>query len=61
MQCEKCPANYQQQCPESYEEDAYCKCGILDEERTERKNGALGCNLRPKTIQNRLKQEKKKV
>lgn len=54
MQCEKCLANYCQQRPESYEDDAYCKCGILDEDRSERKDGTLGCNLHPKTIQKRL-------
>lgn len=50
MKCDKCKACMVIEYSESYEQDFECLCGIKDNDRTERKDGLLGCNLHYQAI-----------
>lgn len=45
MKCTKCNACLVETTHESYQEDFYCLCGIKDNDRIEKSDGSLGCNL----------------
>lgn len=59
MKCTNCKASHIQYYAESYECDWYCLAGVQDEERIEKADGQLGCNLHYKTIQKRIDDNEK--
>jgi hypothetical protein len=54
MRCYNCKASCTVHYSESYETDWYCNAGVSEDEMNEDRNGELGCNLKAKTIQQRI-------
>ena len=57
MKCEKCKASIITEYAESYEQDWGCLCGVEDNERVEKKDGSLGCNLHHTFINKVVRQD----
>ena len=45
MKCKNCSACVEQTYAESFDIDFYCLCGVTDNERLEKSDGSLGCDL----------------
>lgn len=57
MKCKNCSACVEKTYAESFDIDFYCLCGVTDNERLEKSDGSLGCDLHYTKVKQKVNQD----